>query len=57
MSKAMAAAVKMTDVSQRLIELGFDPIGTTAEEYRVNLQQETARWAAVIKSADIKLED
>jgi tripartite-type tricarboxylate transporter receptor subunit TctC len=57
LSKAMAVAVKMTDVSQRLIELGFDPIGSSAEDYRVNIQQETARWAAVIKSADIRLED
>jgi tripartite-type tricarboxylate transporter receptor subunit TctC len=57
LSTAMAIAVKMPDVAQRLAELGFDPIGGSAEDFRANIRQETARWAAVIKATGVKLED
>jgi tripartite-type tricarboxylate transporter receptor subunit TctC len=57
LSKAMASAVRMPDVVARLHELGFNPIGGTPEDYRVNIKTESERWAAVIKATGVKLED
>ncbi|MBX3628280.1 MAG: tripartite tricarboxylate transporter substrate binding protein [Rhizobacter sp.] len=57
LSRAMAQVIRMPEISQKLGELGFNPIGGTAEEFRTNIQTETARWAAVIKATGVKLED
>jgi len=47
---------KLPDIQQRLIDLGFDPIGGTPEQFAANIKSETEKWARVIKNARVKLD-
>ena len=52
----MAQVLKLPDIALRLVDLGFEPIGSTPEEYGRMLASETAKWAKVIKAAGIRLD-
>jgi len=47
-------AVNSPDLRERLTTQGADPIHLTPEQYTVFIQNEIAKWAKVIKAADIK---
>jgi tripartite-type tricarboxylate transporter receptor subunit TctC len=49
-------ALKMPDVLQRLEGLGFEPVGNTPEEFAQFVRVEIARWAKVIRTANVKAE-
>ena len=44
------------DVRDKLVELGFDPIGGSPSEFAALLAKETDKWAKVIKAAGVKLD-
>jgi len=56
LSATMAQVLKMPDVRDKLVELGFDPIGGGASEFAALLGKETEKWAKVIKAAGVKLD-
>ena len=56
LSGAMKTAVQTPEISQRLIDLGYEPLGSTPEEYGALIRSEIARWAKVVKAANIRLE-
>lgn len=55
-SSSIAAVLKQPDIHQRLVDLGFDPIGGTPEQFAANIRSETDKWARVIKAANVKLD-
>jgi tripartite-type tricarboxylate transporter receptor subunit TctC len=55
-SITMAGVIKLPDIQARLVDLGFDPIGGTPEQFAANIKSETDKWARVIKNARVKLE-
>jgi tripartite-type tricarboxylate transporter receptor subunit TctC len=44
-----AAAMK-----ERLVELGYEPVGNTPDEFAALIRTEIATWARVIRSAGIR---
>jgi tripartite-type tricarboxylate transporter receptor subunit TctC len=56
LSTTMAQVLRMRDVHEKLVELGFDPIGGSPSEFAALLAKETAKWAQVIKAAGVKLD-
>ena len=52
----MAGVLKQPDTAQRLIDLGFDPIGGTPEQFAATIKIETEKWARVIKAAGVRLD-
>lgn len=52
----MTKVLQMPDIRQRLIDLGFDPIGSTPDECAGNIRGEIAKWARVVKEAGIRVE-
>jgi len=56
LAASFAAVLKQADINQRLFELGFVPIGGTAEQYAANLKAETEKWARVIRQAKVRLD-
>lgn len=50
--KALAAP----DVKKRLLENGIDSLSSTEEEFASYILAETAKWAAVVKAANVKLD-
>ena len=56
LSTTMAQVLKMPDTHDKLVELGFVPIGGSPSEFAELLAKETAKWAKVIKAAGVKLD-
>lgn len=49
-------AMKMPEVHSKLVGFGFDPIGSTPQEFGALRKSEEVRWARVIKESDIRSE-
>jgi tripartite-type tricarboxylate transporter receptor subunit TctC len=56
LSAESARILKLPDVSKRISELGADPVGSTPEEFASLIQSEIAKWAKVIKDANVELQ-
>lgn len=56
LSKGMASFTRSPDVSRRLIEFGFAPVGGTSEEFKTFLAQEFKRWKAASVATGITLD-
>src|SRR5262245_47734357 len=54
--QAMMQTIKSPEVSKRLKELQVDPSGNSSEEFKRIVAAELPRWAAVAKTANIKLD-
>jgi tripartite-type tricarboxylate transporter receptor subunit TctC len=44
------------ETKERISALGFDPVGTTPEEFTAQMKLEIEKWAAVIRATKIKAE-
>jgi tripartite-type tricarboxylate transporter receptor subunit TctC len=56
LSSTIAGVLRLPDIQQRLVDLGFDPLGGTPEQFAANIKSETEKWARVIKTANVKLD-
>jgi tripartite-type tricarboxylate transporter receptor subunit TctC len=55
-SAAMATAVKAPELHQRLVDLGYDPIGGSPDDFAANIKSEIEKWARVIRAAGVRLD-
>lgn len=56
LNATMAKVLRMPDIRQRLVNLAFDPIGSTPEEHAASIRAEMAKWARVVREAKIRLD-
>jgi len=49
-------AMKMPEIHAKLVSYGFDPVGSTPQEFATFRKSEEVRWARVIKESDIRSE-
>lgn len=56
LSCGIVAALKQPDVYERITNSGFDPLGTTSEEFGRFLRSEVARWAKVVKQSGARID-
>ncbi len=56
LSAAIAKAVKLPDIHQRLVDQGVDPTGSGGDEYGRVIRAEIQKWAKVIRQAGIKVD-
>ena len=54
-SKDVAAIIKASAVREKLAAQLMEPIGSSPEELRARMDNEIARWAPVIKAANVKV--
>ena len=54
LSAAVAEAIRMPDVRERLAKLSADPIGSTPAEMAAFMKKDAERWRGVIRSAGVK---
>jgi len=47
-------AMNVPDIREKLIAQGTDPVGSTPEEFGAFMKSESAKWAGVIKAANIR---
>jgi tripartite-type tricarboxylate transporter receptor subunit TctC len=48
------AALKMPEVREKLVGVGFTPVGGSPENFTSHVHSEMGRWAKVIKARGIK---
>jgi tripartite-type tricarboxylate transporter receptor subunit TctC len=56
LNREIVAAVQRPDVRDKLLDLGFDPAPSTAQEFSKIIRDDLARWQKVVKAAGIKPE-
>jgi len=54
-NKDVVAIIKAPAVREKLATQLMEPVGSTPEEFRARMNGEIARWAPVIKAADVKV--
>ncbi len=48
--------INTAEVSERLAALGFEPVGSTPEQFAAQLKSEIAKWAKVIQETGVRAE-
>ena len=56
LSRETARILKLPDVSARLADLGAESVGSTPEQFSAHIKAEIAKWAKVIKDANVELQ-
>ena len=56
LQRISAAAVRDPAFREKLLERGFQPIGTTTGEFRAHVDREIEKWIKIIAAGDIKPE-
>lgn len=56
LSNETARILKLPDMSKRISELGAEPVGSTPEQFTALIKSEIAKWAKVIKDANVELQ-
>ena len=56
LQKQVAAAIHSPAISQKLIEFGVEPVGSSSADYAALLKSENARWHQLIKDLKIPLD-
>ena len=51
---AVARAVRLSDIRERLTSMSIDPVGNTSEEFAQIIAADIVKWTAVAKAANIK---
>jgi len=56
LNREIVNSMALPDVKKSLVALGFDPVGSTPEEFAKQIEIELEKWAKVIRAANIKVE-
>lgn len=56
LNKALRVLVAAPDVQARIHAEGGDPLTSSADEYTADIERESAKWAALIKQLNLKVE-
>jgi len=52
----VVASLKAPDVLERFTQVGAEPVGSTPEQFVERIRSDTAKWAEVIKAANVKVQ-
>lgn len=55
-SADVAQAVRSPEMGTRMAALGLEAVGSTPEQYNAQIRQEIDKWAAIVKTANIKID-
>ena len=48
--------IALPDVKEKFAAIGFEPIGTTPEEFAARIKVDVPRWAKIMRDANIKVD-
>lgn len=54
--QALAKALSIPEVKERIVSLGADPVGSSPEEFAAFIKKEIATWSKVVKEVGITVE-
>jgi tripartite-type tricarboxylate transporter receptor subunit TctC len=52
----IARIMRQPDVKERLVALGFEPVGSPPDEFAAWLKSEYAKWGEVVRKGNLKVE-
>ena len=52
----LATVLQTPFVKERYATLGIEPVGNSPQEFAAQVRDDLARWAGVVKSANVKIE-
>ena len=55
-SADIGQVVRSAEVVSRMQQLGMEPVGSTSDQYTAQIRQDIDKWAAIVKSAGIKMD-
>ena len=56
LQKELAFVLQTSFVKERYATLGIEPVGNSPQEFGAQVRDDLARWAGVVKSANVKIE-
>ena len=56
LNREIVKILRLPDVRERLAAQGAEPVGNTPEEYAASVKADLARWAKIVKTANIRAE-
>jgi tripartite-type tricarboxylate transporter receptor subunit TctC len=54
LDREIAKCMALPDVRERLVALGFEPVGNAPEEFAAQINVELEKWVKVIRAANLK---
>jgi tripartite-type tricarboxylate transporter receptor subunit TctC len=57
LAREVAAAIRKPEINERFVQLGIEPVGNTPAEFTQFLRDEVAKWAKVIRDANVKIDN
>jgi tripartite-type tricarboxylate transporter receptor subunit TctC len=54
--RILVKGLQAADVRERLATQGAEPVGNTPEQFTAQMKTDLAKWAKVVKAANIKLD-
>jgi hypothetical protein len=56
LSSAFGAAIRTPEVTERLYKIGFEPVGSSADELAKRMAEDRARWAPIVKASGFSVD-
>jgi tripartite-type tricarboxylate transporter receptor subunit TctC len=56
LNREILRIIALPDVKERFAAIGFEPIGTTPEEFAARIKVEVPRWEKIIREANIRVD-
>jgi tripartite-type tricarboxylate transporter receptor subunit TctC len=57
LSAAIAAAIRAPEVSERLVALGLEPVGSTPDELARRISEDIAKWGPAVKASGFRADE
>ena len=54
--RQIVVVLKLPDIQDRLKRLGFDPVGSSPDEFAARIKADTETWSKIVRQANIKIE-
>ena len=56
LNREIVRTIALPDIQDRLVSLGYDPVGSTPEELGAQIKADVVTWTKVIRAANIKVQ-
>jgi tripartite-type tricarboxylate transporter receptor subunit TctC len=56
LNRTIRQIIALPEVKEKFAAIGFEPIGTTPEEFAARIRVEVPRWAKIVRDANIKVD-
>jgi tripartite-type tricarboxylate transporter receptor subunit TctC len=57
LAAAIASAIRSPEVSERLLAMGLEPVGSTPDELATRVGADTAKWAPIVKASGFRADE